>query len=108
MEKLTNYYTAASDQDVLTLKKFKDIINQIPEDKLDFELVVVSKVGDDLRGIPVSNVILDEEGKQLTIFDFVLRNRLRIEALNALNNQQTTTENSNAQENLTEEKKTNE
>jgi hypothetical protein len=29
---------------------------------------------------------MDEDGKQLTIFDFVLRNRLRIEALNALNN----------------------
>lgn len=86
MEKLTNYYTAASDQDVLSLRKFKEIINQIPEDKLDFEVVVVAKIKDDLRGIPVSNVILDEDGKQLTIFDFVLRNRLRIEALNALNN----------------------
>lgn len=86
MEKLTNYYTATSDQDVLTVAKFKEIINQIPDDKLDFELVVVAKVGEDLRGIPVSNVILDEDGKQLTIFDFVLRNRLRIEALNALNN----------------------
>jgi hypothetical protein len=86
MEKLTNYYTAASDQDVLSIRKFKEIINQIPEEKLDFELVVVAKLGEDLRGIPVSNVILDEDGKQLTIFDFVLRNKLRIEALNAVNN----------------------
>jgi hypothetical protein len=86
MEKLTNYYTAASDQDVLSIRKFKEIINQIPEEKLDFELVVVAKIGEDLRGIPVSNVILDEDGKQLTIFDFVLRNKLRIEALNAVNN----------------------
>lgn len=90
MEKLTNYYTAASDQDILSVRKFKEIINQIPEDKLDFELVVVAKVNDDLRGIPVSNVILDDDGKQLTIFDFVLRNRLRIEALNALNAQNQT------------------
>lgn len=103
MEKLTNFYTAASDQDVLTLKKFKEIINQIPEDKLDFELVVVSKVGDDLRGIPVSNVILDEDGKQLTIFDFVLRNRLRIEALNALNSQQPTANEGNVQQDVTTE-----
>lgn len=86
MEKLTNYYTAASDQDVLSIRKFKEIINEIPEEKLDFELVVVAKLGEDLRGIPVSNVILDEDGKQLTIFDFVLRNKLRIEALNAVNN----------------------
>lgn len=86
MEKLTNYYTAASDQDVLSIRKFKEIINAIPEEKLDFELVVVAKLGEDLRGIPVSNVILDEDGKQLTIFDFVLRNKLRIEALNAVNN----------------------
>jgi hypothetical protein len=86
MEKLTNFYTAASDQDALSVRKFKEIINEIPEDKLDFELVVVAKIGEDLRGIPVSNVIMDEDGKQLTIFDFVLRNRLRIEALNALNN----------------------
>lgn len=86
MEKLLNYYTAASDQDVLSIRRLKEIINEIPEDKLDFEVVVVAKIKEDLRGIPVSNVILDEDGKQLTIFDFVLRNRLRIEALNAVNN----------------------
>jgi hypothetical protein len=86
MENLKNYYTAASDQDVLTVKMLKEIINQIPEEQLDFELVVVDKIGEDLRGIPVSNVILDEEGKQLTIFNFLLRNKLRIEALNAVNN----------------------
>jgi len=86
MEKLLNYYTAASDQDVLSIRKLKEIINEIPEDRLDFEVVVVAKIKEDLRGIPVSNVILDEDGKQLTIFDFVLRNRLRIEALNAVNN----------------------
>lgn len=86
MENLKNYYTAASDQDILTVKMLKDIINQIPEEQLDFELVVVDKIGEDLRGIPVSNVILDEEGKQLTIFNFLLRNRLRIEALNAVAN----------------------
>jgi hypothetical protein len=86
MENLKNYYTAASDQDVLTVRMLKDIINQIPEEQLDFEMVVVDKIGEDLRGIPVSNVILDEEGKQLTIFNFLLRNRLRIEALNAVNN----------------------
>jgi hypothetical protein len=86
MENLKNYYTAASDQDVLTVRMLKDIINQIPEGQLDFEMVVVDKIGEDLRGIPVSNVILDEEGKQLTIFNFLLRNRLRIEALNAVNN----------------------
>ena len=95
MEKLTNYYTAASDQDVLSIRKFKEIINQIPEEKLDFELVVVAKLGEDLRGIPVSNVILDEDGKQLTIFDFVLRNKLRIEALNAVNNAAQNTQNNN-------------
>ncbi len=86
MEKLLNYYTAASDQDVLSIRRLKEIINEIPEDKLDFEVVVVAKIKEDLRGIPVSNVILDEDGKKLTIFDFVLRNRLRIEALNAVNN----------------------
>jgi hypothetical protein len=86
MENLKNYYTAASDQDVLTVKMLKEIINQIPEEQLDFELVVVDKIGEDLRGIPVSNVILDEEGKQLTIFNFLLRNKLRIEALSAVNN----------------------
>lgn len=84
MENLKNYYTAASDQDVLTVKMLKEIINQIPEEQSDFELVVVDKIGEDLRGIPVSNVILDEEGKQLTIFNFLLRNKLRIEALNAV------------------------
>jgi hypothetical protein len=86
MENLKNYYTAASDQDVLTIKILKEIVNQIPEDQMDFEFVVVDKIGEDLRGIPVSNVILDEEGKQLTIFNFLLRNKLRIEALNAVNN----------------------
>jgi hypothetical protein len=86
MENLKNYYTAASDQDVLTIKILKEIVNQIPEDQMDFEFVVVDKIGEDLRGIPVSNVILDEEGKQLTVFNFLLRNRLRIEALNAVNN----------------------
>lgn len=99
MENLKNYYTAASDQDILTVKMLKDIINQIPEEQLDFELVVVDKIGEDLRGIPVSNVILDEEGKQLTIFNFLLRNRLRIEALNAVanNNQNPTQEETNTQ-----------
>ena len=53
----------------------KDIVNQIPEDQMDFEFVIVDKIGEDLRGIPVSNVILDEEGKQLTVFNFLLRNR---------------------------------
>lgn len=86
MENLKNYYTAVSDQDVLTVKMLEDIIKQIPEDQKDFELVVVDKIGQDLRGIPVSNVILDEEGKQLTIFNFLLRNKLRIEALNAVTN----------------------
>jgi hypothetical protein len=100
MEKLLNYYTAASDQDVLSIRKFKEIINQIPEEKLDFELVVVAKLGEDLRGIPVSNVILDEDGKQLTIFDFVLRNKLRIEALNAVNNASQNIQ--NIQDNTTE------
>lgn len=95
MEKLVNYYTAASDQEVLTIRKFKEIINQIPEEKLDFELVVVAKVQEDLKGIPISNVILDEDGKQLTIFDFILRNRLRIEALNLVNNSNQNTENNN-------------
>jgi hypothetical protein len=91
MENLKNYYTAASDQDVLTIKILKEIVNQIPEDQMDFEFVVVDKIGEDLRGIPVSNVILDEEGKQLTVFNFLLRNRLRIEALNAVNNTTNTT-----------------
>lgn len=91
MENLKNYYTAASDQDVLTVKMLKEIINQIPEEQLDFELVVVDKIGEDLRGIPVSNVILDEEGKQLTIFNFLLRNKLRIEALNAVSTATNTT-----------------
>jgi hypothetical protein len=91
MENLKNYYTAASDQDVLTIKILKEIVNQIPEDQMDFEFVVVDKIGEDLRGIPVSNVILDEEGKQLTVFNFLLRNRLRIEALNAVNNATNTT-----------------
>lgn len=95
MEKLVNYYTAASDQEVLTIRKFKEIINQIPEEKLDFELVVVAKVQEDLKGIPISNVILDEDGKQLTIFDFILRNRLRIEALNLVNNSNQNPENNN-------------
>ncbi len=105
MEKLLNYYTAASDQDVLSIRKFKEIINQIPEDKLDFELVVEAKLGEDLRGIPVSNVILDEDGKQLTIFDFVLRNKLRIEALNAVNNaaSENTQNNTNNNENTSGE-----
>jgi hypothetical protein len=105
MEKLLNYYTAASDQDVLSIRKFKEIINQIPEEKLDFELVVVAKLGEDLRGIPVSNVILDEDGKQLTIFDFVLRNKLRIEALNAVNNaaSENTQNNTNNNENISGE-----
>jgi hypothetical protein len=91
MENLKNYYTAASDQDVLTIKMLKDIVNQIPEDQMDFEFVIVDKIGEDLRGIPVSNVILDEEGKQLTVFNFLLRNRLRIEALNAVSNTTNTT-----------------
>lgn len=84
-DKLKNYYTAASDQDILSVRKFKEILNEIPEEKLDNEIVIVTKMGNDLRGIPISNVIMDEDGKQLTIFDFILRNKLRLEALNAIN-----------------------
>lgn len=84
-DKLKNYYTAASDKDILSIRKFKEILNEIPEEKLDNEIVIVTKMGNDLRGIPISNVIMDEDGKQLTIFDFVLRNKLRLEALNAIN-----------------------
>ena len=82
MEKLRNYYTAVDDQEVLTIAKLKEIINQVPEEELGFEVVCVDKIGEELRGIPVSNVILDVEGKQFTLFNFILRNRLRIDALN--------------------------
>ncbi len=79
MEKLKNFYTATSDKDVLTLGMLKKIMNELPEDQLEFECVVVDQIGTELRGIPVSNVILDEEGKQLTIFNFMLRNKLKAE-----------------------------
>lgn len=101
-DKLKNYYTAASDQDILSIRKFKEILNEVPEEKLDNEIVIVTKMGNDLRGIPISNVIMDEDGKQLTIFDFVLRNKLRLEALNAINaanaTSETPVENSNESE----------
>lgn len=83
-EKIINYYTAESDKDALTLRMFKDIINRIPEEFLEFEMVTVAKIKDELRGIPVSNVILDQDGRQLTIFNFMLRQQLRDEALIAL------------------------
>ena len=88
MEKLRNYYTAVDDQEVLTIAKLKEIINQVPEEELGFEVVCVDKMGEELRGIPVSNVILDVDGKQLTFFNFILRNRLRIDAMNAQTAQQ--------------------
>lgn len=75
-----NLYTAVDDKSVLTLRVVKDILNKLPEDQLDFEMVVVEKLNTELRGIPVSNIILDTQGKQLTIFNFLLRNQLRVEA----------------------------
>ena len=75
-----NLYTAVDDKSVLTLKSLKDILNKLPEDQLNFEMVVVEKLNNELRGIPVSNVILDTQGKQMTIFNFLLRNQLHIEA----------------------------
>jgi len=77
MENLKNYYTATSDKEILSIRKVKEIINQIPEDQLDFEMVVVEKLKEELRGIPISNVVLDIDGKQLAIFNFILRNELR-------------------------------
>jgi hypothetical protein len=88
MENLRNYYTALDDQEVLTIAKLKEIINQIPEEELGFEVVCVDKIGEELRGIPVSNVILDVEGKQFTLFNFILRNRLRADAMNVQATQQ--------------------
>lgn len=81
MEKLKNFYTAEDDQQALTVAQLKEIINQIPEEELGFEVVCVDKIDNELRGIPVSNVIMDVEGKQLTFFNFILRNKLRLEAL---------------------------
>lgn len=83
MEKLRNYYTAQNDQEALTVAQLKELINQIPEEELNFEVVCVDKIGEELRGVPVSNVILDVDGKQLTFFNFILRNRLRVDAMNA-------------------------
>lgn len=83
MEKLKNYYTAQNDQEVLTVRQMIEIANQIPEEHRDFEVVCVDKIGEELRGIPVSNIILDVDGKQLTFFNFILRNRLRVDAMNA-------------------------
>lgn len=85
-----NLYTAVDDKSVLTLKMVKDLLNKLPEDQLDFELVVVEKLNTELRGIPVSNIILDTQGKQMTIFNFLLRNQLRLEAQAALQAQQNT------------------
>lgn len=84
MEKIKNYYTAESDKEALSIRQLKEILNQIPEDQLDFEVVMVAKIKEELRGIPISNVILDDDGKQLTIFNFILRQQLRDEALMAL------------------------
>lgn len=94
-EKLINYYTAATDQDALSIKKVKEIINQIPDEYLDNEMVIVAQMGQELRGIPISNLILDVEGKQLAIFNFILRNKLRQDALNTINSSDTSTENNN-------------
>lgn len=82
-ENLKNYYTAENDQQVLSIREMKEILNQIPEEMLDFEMVCVEKMNGELRGIPISNVILDVEGKQLTLFNFMLRQKLRIDALRA-------------------------
>lgn len=83
MENLKTFYTAENDQQALTISQLKDILNQVPEENLEFEVVCVDKINDELRGIPVSNVIMDVEGKQLTFFNFILRNKLRIESIKA-------------------------
>ena len=88
MEKLRNYYTAENDQQALTVSQLIEIVNQIPEEEREFEVVCVDKIGEELRGIPVSNVILDVDGKQLTFFNFILRNRVRVDAMNAQTAQQ--------------------
>ena len=88
MEKLRNYYTAENDQQALTVSQLIEIVNQIPEEEREFEVVCVDKISEELRGIPVSNVILDVDGKQLTFFNFILRNRLRVDAMNAQTAQQ--------------------
>lgn len=84
MEKVKNYYTAESDKQALSVRQLIEILAQVPEEHRDFEVVMVAKIKEELRGIPISNVILDEEGKQLTIFNFLLRQQLRDEALIAL------------------------
>lgn len=83
-EKIKNYYTAIDDKQALSVRQLKEILNEVPEDQLDFEVVMVAKIKEELRGIPISNVILDDDGKQLTIFNFLLRQQLRDEALMAM------------------------
>lgn len=92
-EKLINYYTAANDQDALSIRKVKEIINQIPDEYLENEMVIVAQMGQELRGIPISNLILDIEGKQLAIFNFILRNKLRQDAITTANPTDTNVEN---------------
>lgn len=97
MENINNLYTAENDQQALTVAQLKEILNQVPEDQLDFEVVCVDKINEELRGIPVSNVIVDVQGKQLTLFNFILRNKLRIEAIRAQMAQDQATQQGEAQ-----------
>lgn len=97
MENINNLYTAENDQQVLTVAQLKEILNQVPEDQLNFEVVCVDKINEELRGIPVSNVIVDVQGKQLTLFNFILRNKLRIEAIRAQMAQDQATQQGEAQ-----------
>lgn len=80
MENVNTLYQAQSLEQVFTISQLKQIINQIPEEMLGFEVVCADKNNDNFVGIQITNLVLDSDASKLVFFDLNFIERLRIEA----------------------------